>query len=195
MSSSLKDTQAFFAVRAVGWEARFPDDEPRYKQAINEMLSRAVVRVLDVGCGTGRAIPFLRQKAKHVVALDVTAEMLAEVRRLGRGEAARLVQADGSRLPFGDASFEAIFAAGFVPHLQDPRAGLAELARVTAPGGCLAIFHPIGRAALAARHGGAPSDDDITSPARLPGLLDDAGWRLESLDDSADRYLALATRT
>ena len=58
----------------------------------------------------------------------------------------------------------------------------------------LAIFHPISRAALAARHGSAPSEDDATSPRRLPGMLGATGWRLERLDDGAERYLALAVR-
>ncbi len=154
-------------------------------------------RVLDVGCGTGRAVPFLRQAvgdAGRVVALDVTPEMLAEARRRGRGQLAKLVQADGEALPFRAASFDAILAAGFVPHLPDPQAGLAELARVTVSGGRLAIFHPIGRATLAARHGGTPSDDDVIAPARLSGILAATGWAPERVEDSPDRFLALAVR-
>lgn len=44
-------------------------------------------------------------------------------------------------------------AAGLLPHLSDPDLGLTELARVTVPDGRLVLFHPSGRAALAARHG------------------------------------------
>ena len=195
--TALRDTQAFFATRAAGWEERFPDDEPRYEQAVRDVAPPAGGRVLDVGCGTGRAIPFLRRAvgdAGRVVALDVTPEMLAEARRRGRGQLAKLVQADGEALPFRAASFDAILAAGFVPHLPDPQAGLAELARVTVSGGRLAIFHPIGRATLAARHGGTPSDDDVIAPGRLGALLRAAGWALERIDDSPERFLALAVR-
>ncbi len=196
-AGTLRQTQAFFATRAAGWEERFPDDEPRYEQAIRELALRPGGRVLDVGCGTGRAIPFLRQAVGDsglVVALDVTPEMLAEARQKGRGLLARLIQADGERSPFRHAAFDAVFAAGFLPHLDDPARGLRELARITHPGGRLAIFHPIGRATLAARHGGTPSDDDVVAPKRLRPLLSGTGWRLKSIDDGADRYLALALR-
>ncbi|HLG69117.1 MAG TPA: class I SAM-dependent methyltransferase [Chloroflexota bacterium] len=196
-SEALRETQAFFAARAAGWEERFPDDEPRYEQAIAEMGLAPGDSVLDTGCGTGRALPFLRAAAgesARIVALDVTLEMLAQVRRLGRADLALLVQADGERPPFRDASFDAIFAAGYMPHLSEPEGGLRELARLTKPGGRLAIFHPIGRATLAARHGGTPSDDDILAPARLRQLLPAAGWQLGTIDDGPDRYLALARR-
>jgi SAM-dependent methyltransferase len=194
---SLRDTQAFFGARAANWERRFPDDEPRYEQAIRELAPPAGARALDVGCGTGRALTMLRAAVGprgEVVGLDVTPEMLEEARRAGRDRVARLVLGDGERLPFGAGAFQAILAAGFVPHLEEAVGGLAELARVTAAGGRLALFHPIGRATLASRHGGTPSDDDVVAPARLPGLLRAAGWQLDSIDDSPERYLALARR-
>jgi SAM-dependent methyltransferase len=86
-----------------------------------------------------------------------------------------------------------VFAAGFVTHLDDPSAGLAELRRVTRPGGRLAVFHPIGRATLAARHGHGPGADDLLDPRNLGHALAAAGWRLDELDDGTHRYLALAT--
>jgi ubiquinone/menaquinone biosynthesis C-methylase UbiE len=46
-----------------------------------------------------------------------------------------------------DGSFDAVFAAGLVPNLAEPVAGLAELARVCRGGGLVALFHPIGRVA------------------------------------------------
>jgi SAM-dependent methyltransferase len=194
---TLRDTQAFFAARAAGWETRFPGDEPRYRQAVQELAPPRGGRVLDAGCGTGRALTFLRDAAGpqgQVVALDLTPEMLAEARRLGRDGLAYLLLGDGERLPFASGTFQAIFAAGFVPHLLDPGGGLTELARVAAPSARLAIFHPIGRATLAARHGGAPSQDDVVAPARLRPLLAAAGWALDTIDDGPKRYLALAHR-
>ncbi|HLY66604.1 MAG TPA: methyltransferase domain-containing protein [Chloroflexota bacterium] len=193
----LRELQAFFSSRAAGWEQRFPNDDPRYAAAVRELAPAPGGRALDVGCGTGRALPLLAQAVEAtslVVGLDATPEMLAEARRLGRDRFTLLVLADGETLPFRADVFQAIFAAGFVPHLADPAAGFAELARVTAPAGRLAIFHPISRAALAARHGQTPSEDDVTAPVRLRPLLASAGWRLDSIDDGADRYLALATR-
>lgn len=195
--SGLRDTQAFFGARAAGWENRYPDDTPQFQRAIDEMELRPGMAVLDVGCGSGRALPLVRAAVGprgRVVGLDATPEMLGEAQRLGRAAVASLVLGDAERLPLIDEPLDAIFAAGLAPHLVHPVSGLSELARVTRPGGCLAIFHPIGRAALAARHGGVPADDDVTAPAPLARLLREAGWKLESVDDAPDRFLALAFR-
>lgn len=197
LRSYLKENQELFGPRAAGWEDRFPGDEPKFQRAIDELGLRPGATALDVGCGTGRALPLLSAAVGpegRVIGLDATPEMLAEATRLGRQRAAVLVLGDGQQLCLADAAVDAILAAGFLPHVADPAAGLAELARVTRRGGRLAIFHPIGRAALAARHGGAPSDEDAISPSRLPGLLGGAGWALGSIDDAPERYLALATR-
>jgi SAM-dependent methyltransferase len=77
-----------------------------------------------------------------------------------------------------------------LPHL---RAAVGP-AGVAAEGGRLAVFHPVGRAPLAARHGRTPSDQDVTAPARLRGLLAASGWSLATVDDGTERYLAIAVR-
>jgi SAM-dependent methyltransferase len=195
--TNLGETQKFFGARADGWEDRFPDDEAAFARAIGEMELRQGMAVLDLGCGTGRALPLMRAAVSdtgRVVGLDATPEMLAAARRRGRDRFASLVLGDAEALPFADGAFDAVFAAGLVPHLADPRGGLAEIARVTRPHGKLAVFHPIGRATLAARHGGTPSDDEVTAPRRLADLLAATGWTPISIDDGADRFLALAVR-
>jgi ubiquinone/menaquinone biosynthesis C-methylase UbiE len=153
--------------------------------------------VADVGCGTGRALPALRRAVGPdgaVVAIDVTPEMLREARGAGRGADAGLVLADARRLPLADARADAVFAAGLVSHLPDTEAGLRELARVTRPGGLLVLFHPSGRAALAARHGRSLSPDEPLAAVPLGRLTRAAGWQLTSYDDAADRFFALAVR-
>jgi SAM-dependent methyltransferase len=195
--SYVRDTQQFFDARAAGWEDRFPDDDSLFEAAIAELRLKAGSRVLDVGCGTGRALPFIRNAVGLtglVVGADLTPAMINEAARRGRGLQAQLLVADVMRLPFSATQFDVVFAAGLLPHLIDPLSGLMELARVAARSGTLAIFHPIGRVALAARHGGAPSEDDTLAPARLRDLLDASGWSVERIDDGRGRYLAVASR-
>ncbi|WP_242889579.1 class I SAM-dependent methyltransferase [Actinomadura litoris] len=191
------ESRAFFAPRAATWDARFGDDMPAYAAAVGEAAVRPGATVLDAGCGTGRALPALRAAAGptgRVFAVDLTPEMLAVARTTGRAHHATLLVADARRLPFAAARFDAVFAAGLVQHLPDPATGLAELARVTRPGGRLIIFHPSGRAALAARHGRTLRPDEPLAKTRLEQLLTGAGWRLVHYDDAAHRFLALATR-
>jgi ubiquinone/menaquinone biosynthesis C-methylase UbiE len=189
--------QAYFAPRAAGWEERFPNDGPKFARAVGELGPMPGAAALDVGCGTGRAIPGLRDAvgpAGRVVALDATVEMVSEARRLGRGKLAELLVADVHELPLADGSFDLVFAGGLLPHLDRPDLGLAELVRVARPGAQLVVFHVLSRAGLAARHGGVPSDDDVLAPTRLRELAAAAGWRVESIEDG-ERYLARAVRT
>ena len=195
--AALCDLRAFFGPRAAGWEDRYADDGAQFARAVRECAPRARATVLDLGCGTGRALPYLRAAVGargRVIGLDATPEMLGEATRLGRREVAALVLGDVGRLPFPAGSVDLVFAGGLLPHLTDPAAGLAEVARVTRAGGRLAIFHAIGRVALAARHGGVPADDDVIAPRRLHDLLATTGWTLYALDDAPERFLALASR-
>ena len=187
------DTQAFFAARAATWDERFPNDEPAFRRAAAEMTLTPGSRVLDVGCGTGRVLGVLRDAAGAgggVIGLDVTIEMCRVAARRGAVAQADLL----AGLPLPDASVDAVFGAGLVPHLTDVPAGLLELARVTRPGGTLALFHPLGRVALAARRGHELHPDDPRDPVNLPPRLEPAGWRLLAVHDDPDRYLALASR-
>ncbi|MFG2722142.1 class I SAM-dependent methyltransferase [Streptomyces sp. NPDC048416] len=189
--------QEFFAARAADWDRKFPDDGPAYAAAVAELgLSRGDA-VLDAGCGTGRALQPLRAAVGPggtVVGLDLTPEMLAEATRAGRDQYATLVCADVSRLPLRTASTDVVFGAGLISHLPQPAENLRELGRVTRPDGRLALFHPIGRAALAARQGRHLTDDDLRAEPRLRPLLASAGWRLLSYADEDERYLAIAVR-
>jgi demethylmenaquinone methyltransferase / 2-methoxy-6-polyprenyl-1,4-benzoquinol methylase len=102
-------------------------------------------RLLDLGCGTGRLGILLA--ARHpVTGLDVSRAMLREARRRYDGRLS-LVQGSAFRLPFGDAIFGGAVSAFVLRNLDDLPGAFAELARVVAPGGGLAVV-------------------DITEPAR-----------------------------
>jgi ubiquinone/menaquinone biosynthesis C-methylase UbiE len=109
------------------------------------------LRVVDVGCGTGRhALPMAAQGAR-VTGVDFSTGMLGRLRaKLERTDAAaarrlELIEHDiASGLPFGDASFDLALVCLVLEHLPNLDEMLAELARVVVPGGRVVIadFHP-----------------------------------------------------
>ncbi|NIU60939.1 MAG: methyltransferase domain-containing protein, partial [Pseudomonas stutzeri] len=56
--------------------------------------------------------------------------------------AAGVVQAPGERLPFPDATFDVVFSHEVLEHVADDRACVAEMVRVTRPGGRIVVFVP-----------------------------------------------------
>jgi SAM-dependent methyltransferase len=197
MSEDHTHVQEFFTPRAADWDARFPDDGPAYAAAVGELGLREGDRVLDAGCGTGRALPPLRAAVGPsgvVVAADLTPAMLAAAVQAGRHRDGQLLLADVTALPLRTESLDAAFGAGLIAHLPNPAENLRELARVVRPGGTLALFHPIGRAALAARQGRRITPGDLRAEANLRPLLAASGWDMTSYVDEDARFLALATR-
>lgn len=191
------ECRAFFAPRAATWDTKFGDDMPAYAAAVAESRIPPGATAADIGCGTGRALPALRDAvgpAGTVFGVDLTPQMLDAARAAGRARHATLLLADARRPPFADGALDAVFAAGLITHLPDPATGLAELARITRAGGRLTLFHPSGRRALARRHGRTLRPDDPLAESRLSLLMAGTGWRLDAYDDPPHRFLAIATR-
>jgi len=197
MSDDHTHVQEFFGARAADWDSRFPDDGPAYAAAVAGLGLHEGDRVLDAGCGTGRALTPLRAAVGPsgvVVGADLTPAMLQAAVRAGRGHDGQLLLADVAALPLRSEALDAVFAAGLIAHLPRPAENLGELARVVRPGGTLALFHPIGRAALAARQGRRITPDDLRAEPNLRPLLAVSGWRMTSYVDEDARFLALAAR-
>ena len=96
--------------------------------------------MLDVATGTGAvARELLRQKGCTVVGLDRSPEMLAEARRR-LPENVQLVEGTAERLPFPDASFDALTFTYLLRYVSDPAETLHELARVVRRGGTIAAL-------------------------------------------------------
>lgn len=95
-------------------------------------------RALDVGCGPGALTAHLvrRLGAKAVSAVDPSASFVAAART--RLPEVDIRSAPAERLPFPDDSFDLALAQLVVHFMGDPVAGLAEMARVTRPGGVVA---------------------------------------------------------
>jgi phosphatidylethanolamine/phosphatidyl-N-methylethanolamine N-methyltransferase len=108
------------------------------RRAVAEVNRLPGTRILEVGVGTGLALPHYARD-KRITGIDLSTEMLARardrVRELGLGSVDALLEMDAEQTSFADASFDVavgMFVASVVPH---PRRLMAEMRRVVRPGG------------------------------------------------------------
>ena len=101
--------------------------------------------LLDVGCGPASITADLAELVApgRVVALDASADALeaarATLRERGLSEQVELTRGDVMTLPFEDGSFDVVHAHQVLQHLADPVGALAEMRRLTRPGGIVAV--------------------------------------------------------
>jgi demethylmenaquinone methyltransferase/2-methoxy-6-polyprenyl-1,4-benzoquinol methylase len=93
--------------------------------------------VLDLAAGTGTSSQPFADRGATVVPCDFSVGML----RVGKRAKPHLpfVAGDGTRLPFADATFDAVTISFGLRNIVDPDAGLRELRRVTRPGGRIVV--------------------------------------------------------
>lgn len=107
------------------------------------LLGSGPGRLLDLACGTGINLRRLADADRSVTGVDLSADQL-RLARARAPEGARLIQADATRLPFDEASFDAVACSLLHSDVEDFSAVCREVARVLRPGGRLAYvgIHP-----------------------------------------------------
>jgi ubiquinone/menaquinone biosynthesis C-methylase UbiE len=99
-------------------------------------------RILDVGCGTGYLLGRLAirlPQAAELTGIDAAAAMIKVAGAAADDGRLRFLTGTAEQLPWPDGSFDLVVSTTSFDHWADQRAGLAECARVIAPGGCLVL--------------------------------------------------------
>ncbi|MFT3879365.1 MAG: methyltransferase domain-containing protein [Gemmatales bacterium] len=158
-SNRLQHEQAFHdaqaAERRQGWEhdparlrfapEEYLDHEPWVRPAIARLGPISGKRVLDFGCGHGMAATCLAQMGAQVVAFDLSAGYVHEAVARAKANDVNILGllADGARLPFADASMDAIWGVAILHHLNIAQAA-QEIRRILRPDGVAVFCEPWG---------------------------------------------------
>jgi len=141
-----------FARTAERVAARQDARAARLAEAVRDFVQpRGDERALDVGTGAGALAFALAPLVREVVGLDPVPELLelARQRKLPNTE---FVEGDGAALPFPDASFDLAGTLRTLHHVAQPDRVVAELVRVTRPGGHVLVVDQL-----------APDDPDAAA--------------------------------
>ncbi len=161
-------------------------------------------RLLDVGCGSGGpALQLAATTGASVLGVDVLDEGIATATRLalerGVDDRAKFLRIDaGGRLPFAEASFDAVFSADAMCHLPNRLDILREWHRVTSPGARILFTDPtivtglVTDAEVAARSAVGVYVFSVTSVNEQ--LLAEAGFRLLRCEDVTENMATIAGR-
>lgn len=101
-------------------------------------------QVLDVGCGTGLSLPYFRLDL-NVTGIDISDDMLARAKQRARRKKLQNIAAlhvmDAANMQFEDGQFDSVLATFVMSVVPDPAQVLAEISRVTRPGGRVYLFN------------------------------------------------------
>lgn len=132
------DNQSYYDEFAAGYER---ERHRGYHALIDELETELVLRYatdatcLEAGCGTGLILKEVAPRARRAVGLDLSTGMLAHARRRGLD----VVHASVTDIPFADDLFDVVYSFKVLAHVEDIGRAVAELARVTRPGGHLLL--------------------------------------------------------
>ena len=186
------DVDAFVAYEAAGFSAKaaayhqhFGDLTGQFADALLDAAAAGEgSRVLDVGSGPGQVAGTAAARGAEVVGVDVSPGMVELAQRLHPDVEFHV--GDAHRLPHADRSFDAVVANLVMPHLADHPRGVAEMCRVLADGGRLALStwdaparSPFpGLLFLAVQEAAAPPVDGIPPGPSFYGYADDDAFAL-----------------
>ena len=193
--------KAYFNQKAAIWDETVSErDTTKLERMAQRLNINSGSTLLDVGTGTGALIPFLLSvlgKKGQIIALDFAETMLRIARAKGFNGNIDYLNADVTRIPLRNETFDAVVCYSSFPHFQDKPRALAEMKRVIKSGGRLFICHTSSRTQINQIHRQIPTvaNDLIPDNSEMFTMLSTAGFTDIRVEDNSEDYLASASKT
>src|SRR5581483_10315480 len=186
-----------WGAHATDWaETQEPLSEPLFEAALAKCGVGSGKRVLDVGCGAGRAAEMAAERGASVAGFDASEQMIEVARKRTPDGDFRI--GDLQELPWASESFDVVTAFNSLQYAASPVDALREAARVTKRGGRIAIglwgdpekcqaapyIAAIG-SLLPPPPPGAPGPWALSAPEAMRNLIEGAGLKMNAMRDVA----------
>lgn len=142
---AVRRTRAVWERQAASWDATSAHERRVLGDVREQLIAHATGRVLDVGIGTGRNLPFYPRSVTEVAGIDISPAMLSRAHR----NAVRLElpvdlrTSEARSLPFRDEVFDTVVCTLALCEIPDQVAAVDEMRRVLRPGGALLLLDHI----------------------------------------------------
>jgi SAM-dependent methyltransferase len=122
----------------LGWISR-----QRFRLVVSLLPKAPIVRLLEIGYGSGIFLPELARYSRQVFGLDVHAESERVAQGLAKMDVqAQLHRASAAGMPFADGHFDVVVSVSCLEFISDLSAAVGEIARVLAPRGAFIVVIP-----------------------------------------------------
>ena len=198
MLDQYREMQSFFDAKAESWRTPVPC-EPGLQNLFTRLDFPPQSRILDLGCGTGRALPYILEYAedpRQIIGVDISMQMLSNMPEAIRSQYS-ILQGMIEFLPFREASVDVLLNCCVFPHLIHKELALREFHRVLKPEGRYYILHPEGISGTNRIHrqAGHPVHEHLLpSNQELIQMVTDAGFSVLETVDEDHNYLLSAKK-
>ena len=190
----------FFDEHAQGWEERNypPEVRARLVSLVASFPLKDGDTVLDVGCGEGVLVPYLREhvgESGRLIELDPSEVMLRGAAKKDHGRP-WLLKAAVETIPLLSESIDTVIAFACFPHFEDAKHAVQEMFRVTKAGGYVVVAHLLSREELRQHHAQhfQVEHDVLPDDLTMRTLFEAAGWRDVTIEEAPGLYRLVARK-
>ena len=112
----------------------------KYFDIVTREMLNNTMKVVDIGCGSGRFIKYLKGRYGRITGIDPSKAIFAADELIGNDEKVELIQASTDNIPFEDGYFDFGYSLGVLHHIPDTSKALNDCVKKIRPGGHFLLY-------------------------------------------------------
>ncbi len=112
----------------------------KYFDVVTPYMLNNTMKVIDIGCGSGRIIKYLKGRYGHITGIDPSQAIFVANELIGTEDAVELIQTSTDNIPFPDNYFDFGYSLGVLHHIPDTAQALNDCIKKIRPGGHFLLY-------------------------------------------------------